>query len=156
MILGLYFLLSMHERIRPRTDVFFSALVSTLSLHSYDTVWQEHFEKSCEIPVHEANAKINVLLLIPSKVLFTNYVDNFWTFLTTYPPLFTVSNVWSIKIQTTNNLSLWLCGDFSIILFNEHLILKVLTWEIIKVGIFGLPTHCWYLVQGVPHLHENH
>ena len=68
----------MHERIRPRTDVFFPALVSTLSLHSYGKVWPEHFEKSCKIPGHEANAQVNGLLLIPSKGLFTNCVDNFW------------------------------------------------------------------------------
>ena len=42
-------------------------------------------------------------------------------------------NVWSIKIRTTHNLSLWLYEYFWIILLYGHLvyfILKVLAWEI--------------------------
>ena len=44
-----------------------------------------------------------------------------------------ISNVWSIKIRTTHNLSLWLYEYFWIILLYGHLvyfILKVLAWEI--------------------------
>ena len=46
---------------------------------------------------------------------------------------FNVGNVWSIKIRTTHNLSLWLYEYFWIILLYGHLvyfILKVLAWEI--------------------------
>ena len=44
-----------------------------------------------------------------------------------------LNNVWSIKIRTTHNLSLWLYEYFWIILLYGHLvyfILKVLAWEI--------------------------
>ena len=44
-----------------------------------------------------------------------------------------INNVWSIKIRTTHNLSLWLYEYFWIILLYGHLvyfILKVLAWEI--------------------------
>ena len=45
---------------------------------------------------------------------------------------FLVRNVWSIKIRTTHNLSLWLYEYFGIILLYGHLvyIALVLTWEI--------------------------
>ena len=43
------------------------------------------------------------------------------------------SNDWSIRIQTTHNLSLWIYEYFWIILLHGHLvyfILKILAWEI--------------------------
>ena len=72
------------------------------------------------------------LVFKDEKYLFRKVFDFLFSKMKTYYIFTKVTNVWSIKIRTTHNLSLWLYKYVWIILLYGHLvyfILKVLTWK---------------------------
>ena len=68
------------------------------------------------------------------SIFFRKVFDFLFSKMKTYYIFTKVTNVWSIKIRTTHNLSLWLYKYVWIILLYGHLvyfILKVLTWKFV-------------------------